>query len=64
MLPLLVTVFNNIFLVFGENLLNNADFLCGTFDGDKNNDLTKRDGTLYTVEVKHPNEFSLSWRYE
>lgn len=52
--------------MFGENLLNNADFLglCGTFDGDKNNDLMKRDVTLYTGEVKHPNEFSLSWRYE
>lgn len=36
--------------------------LCGTLDGNKNNDLLQKDGTLSTETGKHPNVFSKTWR--
>ncbi|GFR90472.1 von Willebrand factor D and EGF domain-containing protein, partial [Elysia marginata] len=45
--------------------MSSSDFgqsqgLCGNFDGNKNNDLTTRNGVL--VPIKRVDEFSLSWR--
>ena len=39
--------------------------LCGLWDGDKGNDKTMRDGTLFTGKMgksKQPVEYSRSWR--
>jgi hypothetical protein len=40
-----------------------ATGLCGNFDGDKDNDLTLRDGTVVEKNGHFANQFSLEWRY-
>ena len=35
--------------------------LCGTFDGNKTNDLTGKDGHVYPFSAK-PDNFTESWR--
>nr|XP_034327587.1 uncharacterized protein LOC105328884 [Crassostrea gigas] len=54
--------FLNVKVVASTFDFNQTEGLCGTFDGNRNNDLMKRDGDLYTRGGKQPNEFSLSWR--
>ncbi|KAJ8316790.1 hypothetical protein KUTeg_004694 [Tegillarca granosa] len=38
--------------------------LCGSFNDDKNDDLTLANGTLYTGPTSRPYDFSKSWRVE
>ncbi|XP_056005500.1 uncharacterized protein LOC130050218 isoform X5 [Ostrea edulis] len=54
--------FLNVKVVASTLDYNNTEGLCGTFDGNRTNDFTKRDGTVYVKDGKQPNEFSLSWR--
>ena len=37
--------------------------LCGSFDKDRDNDLTTADGTVVQKTNTFANDFSLSWRY-
>ncbi|XP_033756293.1 uncharacterized protein LOC117339037 [Pecten maximus] len=41
---------------------NKTQGLCGTFDGEKNNDLEKKDKVVYTAPGLRPDPFILSWR--
>ncbi|XP_062583645.1 uncharacterized protein LOC134245369, partial [Saccostrea cucullata] len=54
--------FINVKIVASTADYNNTEGLCGTFDGDKTNELTTRQGTIYRGASRKPNEFSLSWR--
>ena len=40
--------------------------LCGVLDGNKDNDFTKADGSVYVpsnAAMRFPNEFTITWRY-
>nr|XP_022312815.1 uncharacterized protein LOC111117870 isoform X2 [Crassostrea virginica] len=44
--------------------VNNTYGLCGTLDGTKDNEFTRRDGYKDNVTLLYPNEFSRSWNVQ
>ena len=42
--------------------VNNTHGLCGTLDGDQDNEFTRRDGSKDSVSLVYPDSFSESWK--
>ncbi|XP_061171737.1 von Willebrand factor D and EGF domain-containing protein-like [Saccostrea echinata] len=60
--PILGRRFLNVKVVASTFDFNNTEGLCGTFDGNRANDFTERNGNVYTGGGLKPNQFSSSWR--
>lgn len=43
--------------------VNNTVGLCGTLDGDRDNDFKRRNGDTDSVNLVYPDDFSNSWKY-
>lgn len=56
------TKFLNIFMNPSVTDFGQTVGLCGTYDGNKGNDLMKPSGEIANAGGANPNQFSLSWR--
>ena len=62
--------FMNVDIMMAPKDLGRTEGLCGVVDGNTNNDLRGRDGTVTQtrhdlhIYLRHHKEFSRSWKYE